>query len=228
MENENITTNNKPEVHLLSEGRMEKIENPQLQGAMGLHITTGLITYQKYGENKAMVIDPGLVADYEKYKEKLENLNISHVLVTHFHQDHVQALAKFPQGTQVFHYGQSSLLGSIEYGAKIYMEGFIEVPEIKFGLINNTHTKKDTIYIVDSANEGVVAFTGDLAFSMFDSIPKAAQETFDLEASSRPRERINVLRNFLQQHPEIEWFYLGHYHRKVSRAELEKYLGEWP
>ena len=230
----------KPLVHILHYGSIEKLSAPKLTGAAGLHVTTGLIIYENpstslrsaQGKKKAMVVDPGMICDFDGHVKKINELDlrledISHVLCTHFHQDHVQALAKYPNGAQVFHFGSSSLLGASEYGAKIYRDGFIEVPEIKYYLIGDAHTKKDTIYVIDSENDGVVAFVGDLIFSLFDNISKVMQKGLDNEASENPQRRYEEFKKWFYEHPEVSGFYLGHCNREVDRGDLEKYFEVW-
>ena len=149
----------KPEVYILKHGSFEELGNSQLEGAFGLHVTTGLVVYEKNEEKKCMIIEPGMVCDFEEHVEKIKELgfelekDLSHVLCTHMHQDHIQALGKYPNNTHVFHFGSSSLLGTPEYGAKLYEEGHIEISEIQYEKINNAQTHKDTIYIIDSENE---------------------------------------------------------------------------
>ena len=221
----------KPLVNILQYGSMEKLANTQLAGAYGLHVTTGLIVYEKDGIKKGMIIDTGMVCDWDAHqieliKYGLSTNDITHILATHFHQDHVQALAKYPSGTHVFHYGSSSILDSSEYGAKIY-DKFIEVPEITFHLVDNAHTKKDTIYIIDSENNGKTAFMGDLLFSLFDTLPKETQKEMDSSVSVNPERRYKLVKEFFENNLDITNFYLGHYGRMAERKEIEKYLNEW-
>jgi len=219
----------KPTIHILKYGSIEKLQNPVLQDALGLHVTTGLIIYEKDGNKKGMVVDSGMVCDFEEHVAKikeygLELNDITHVLCTHMHQDHIQALAKYPDGVFVIHYGATSMLGKPDYHGKNYSEGIIEIPEISYELIDNAHTKKDTIYIIDSENGGKVAFMGDIVFSMFDVIDKKAQKDLDVSASVNPKKRYDEGLKFFESHPDIEGFYLGHCDRKVGRGEMEEYF----
>lgn len=225
----------KPQIHILKYGSIEKLAKSRLNGAIGLHVTTGLVVYGPSANaqaKKAMIIDPGMVCDFDGHLEKIGELGLkledaTHILCTHFHQDHVQALAKYPNGAQIFHYGSSSLLGASEYGAKAYNSGFIEIPEIKYYLINDAHTKKDTIYVIDSENDGVVAFVGDLAFGLFDSLPKAMQKNLDAGASENSARRYSAFKEWFDNYQEVQGFYLGHYNRKASRGDMAEYFEGW-
>ena len=223
----------KPAVHILKYGSLEKLSNSELEGALGLHVVTGLVVYERDGEKKCMVIEPGMICDFDGHMEKIRKLgldperDISHVLCTHMHQDHVQALGKYPVGTHVFHYGASSLLGTAEYGAKLYEEGFIEIPEIQYTKISNAHTHKDTIYIIDSENEGKVAFVGDLVFAPFDVLSKETQQNLDKDASVDPEHRYVEFKKWFENNPDVTGFYLGHADRKVGREEIQEYLSSY-
>jgi hypothetical protein len=221
----------KPEVHIINKAKLEQLEHPTLHGAFGVHVTTGLIIYEKKGQKKGMIIDPGLVVDFDIYEKKLDEFGLSlnditHLLITHLHQDHVQSLAKFPNLTQIFHYGKSSLLGTAEYGASVY-ETTIEIPEIEFFKVENSHTKKDTIYVINSSNQGKVAFSGDLVFCLSDVISKEKQQALDEDSSTIPGKKVKVLQEFFSNYLDIEGFYLGHDHRKISREQLQQCFKEW-
>ncbi len=217
----------KPNVYILKFGSMEKLTAPRLSGALGLHILTGLVVYG----NEAMIIDPGMVCDFNEHVVEMKKRgiglsNITHLLLTHLHQDHIQAIGRYPDGVQIFYQGASSILGTSEYGAKIYKDS-IEVPEIKFEMVENAHSQKDMIYIIESENEGNIAFLGDLVFGLFDFMSKEEQKKLDASSSINPQKRLQATNDFLVRHPEVEGFYLGHYNRKVGRDELEEYLKEW-
>lgn len=217
----------KPEVFILKFGSMEKLAAPRLPGALGLHILTGMVVYG----NMAMIIDPGMACDFNEHvvemkKQGIELSDVSHLLLTHLHQDHIQAIGRYLDGTQIFHQCASSILGTSEYGAKIYKD-YIEIPEIRFEMIENAHSQKDMIYVIDSENEGKVAFLGDLVFGLFDFMPKEEQKKLDASSSINPQKRLQSAKDFLANHPEVEGFYLGHYNRKVGISELQEYLKEW-
>ena len=219
----------KPSIYILKYGSIEKLKNPILQDALGLHVTTGLVVYESGGKKKGMIIDPGMVCDFVEHTVKLKEFglklsDITHILCTHMHQDHIQALAKYPDGVIVVHYGSASVLGRPDYHGKNYSDGTIEIPEISYKLISNAHTKKDTIYIIDSDNEGEVAFMGDIVFSMYDVIDKDSQKSLDKNASVDPDKRLTEGQNFFADNHDIEGFYLGHCNRKVGRGEMGEYF----
>ncbi len=220
--------NMKPKIYILQYGQLEQLKNPTLNNAIGLHVLTGLIVYKKDNKDKGIIIDPGLINDFNNYKTQLSdyNLNLSditHILCTHFHQDHIQSLAKFSEGTHIFHYGTSSLLGSHEYQGKEY-ENYIEIPEISFKLFDSAHTKKDTIYIIDSSNEGKVAFMGDMIFADINTIDIETQRNLDKGASVNPKRRLNLAKKFFEENNDIQGFYLGHGSEKVSRENIKEYF----
>ena len=68
-----------------------------VQVALGDMMANAFIVY-KEGANKAFVIDPG--ADYPRLKKRLDDCGITevtHILLTHGHYDHIGAAARLTQ-----------------------------------------------------------------------------------------------------------------------------------
>jgi glyoxylase-like metal-dependent hydrolase (beta-lactamase superfamily II) len=217
----------KPQIYILQFGKVENLINPTLEGAKGVLVTTGLIVYEKNNIKKGMIIDPGIVSSFYGYQDQLsqyglELKDITHLLVTHCHQDHLQSLAKFNDGTHIFHYGNSAILGSNKFNGLVY-DKFIEIPEITFALLDNAHTKKDTIFIIDSANEGKVAFMGDIITADAETISLENQSNMDKTSSTNPERRYNLGKQFFESNQDITGFYLGHASRKLSREGIDNY-----
>lgn len=221
----------KPNIYTLLPG---ELGNPAKEARLGLdavevHSASYLIEYEKEGIKKYMIVDTGMGGDWPQIKEKIEKIagsiqNVSHVLLTHLDLDHIQNLKEFPEAI-VFHGGQACLLDKNEYGAKqIYADGFIEITEIRYQVVPKAHTKKDTIYIVDSGNVGKIAFMGDLIFVPLAVLSLEKQIAFDSAASVNPKNRFEAVKEFYQQNSDIKKFYLGHYDKPMSYQEVEEYI----
>lgn len=221
----------KPNIYTLIPGGLaEPVPDSKLgDDATKVNVASYLIEYEKDGKKQGMIVDTGMGGNWPKIKKGIERIiggvkNITHVLLTHLDLDHTQNLKEF-SGAIVFHAGQAGLLNKNEYGAKkLYSQGFIEIPEIRWQLIMRAHSVKDTIYLVDSANEGKVAFIGDLIFGPLSTAPIETQILFDGRSSANPKIKLDAVKEFWQKNPAIEKFYLGHHPVALSYQEVGDFI----
>lgn len=93
-------------------------------------------------DNECIVIDPG--GDFNKIKKSIGNKKVSGVLVTHFHQDHIEALE------EVLSYYETDL-------------NKVDNDKFKFEIIETPgHTNDSKTYYFKEIN---TMFTGDFIFN---------------------------------------------------------------
>lgn len=219
----------KPFVHILKYGSPGKpITDEKLGACSEIHSTVGLIVYEKAGVKKGMVVDCGVGADWQEIERGiigvgLRVVDITHVLLTHLHQDHIQNLKEFADAIVVTG-GQAAYLDRPGYGAGgIYKDGIIEIPEIAYIKAPIAHTYRDTVYVVDSANSGKVAFLGDLIFATEKYMSLKDHIVLDKSVSADPIARYLFVRDLLNTLPDVERFYAGHNSQALDREGLKKY-----
>ncbi|MDP2933446.1 MAG: MBL fold metallo-hydrolase [bacterium] len=206
----------------------KSITSPRIGVCSEIHSTVGLIVYEKDDAKKGMVVDCGVGADWEEIKQGIIGAglrveDITHVLLTHIHQDHIQNLKEF-SGAIVITGGQASLLNQQGYGAaELCKDGVIEIPEVTYVKAPIAHTYRDTVYVVDSANEGVVAFLGDLIFGTQKHFSQEAHIAIDKSASIDPVARYLFAKDLLNTLPGVEKFYAGHNPEGINREEIKNY-----
>jgi len=219
----------KPDVYILKYGSVADLPGSALGKAMDVRSTVGLIVYEKSGRKEGMVVDTGRGYDWQEVtanlkKAGLSPADISHVLLTHQHLDHIENLARFPQAI-VVNFGLASYLDRPDYGAgQLYKTGTIEIPEVSYLKVESAHTRKDSVYVIDSENEGRVVFVGDLLFGLPPQLPQELETAIDKSASVDPVARRNFVKTLPQILPDASKFYLGHHPEPVSQAQLRKYL----
>lgn len=217
----------KPEVFILQCGSIATINDPLLGASYDVHPTTGLILYEKDGVKRGMIVDPGRGCDWETIKKGIEAhglavADITHVLMTHVHEDHVQNLKEFRDAISVCA-DHTSYIGRPPYAGKAYPDGIIEVPEIRYVKIPPGHSYRDSLYSIDSANMGVVAFLGDLIFASEKHVSRAMHIAMDASVSIDPLARYLTVKKLLENYPEIETFYPGHDPKPMKCDDLKIY-----
>lgn len=218
-----------PNVYIIQKAFLEKNPESQLPGSYKIATTVGLIEYEVKGDKKYMVIDSCQVVNWPTIEQEILKIaggfdKITHLLLTHTHMDHIQNIAKF-EGKILFLANKASIIGEHEYGSQeIYSNGFIEIPEIQYEIVNDAHSHDDTIYIIDSANEGKVAFLGDLIYSSLDKMSIEVLINMEKRASIDPVKKFLYVKDFYKQHQDITKIFLGHDDLPISYPELGNYL----
>ena len=218
----------KPLVFILKYGSISPLKGSVLGPCMDVRSTVGLIVYEKDGAKKGMVVDAGRGFDWPQIefgikKSGLTLDDISHVLITHQHLDHLQNLSKFTNAIAVTA-GSASFVNKPDYGANsTYQSGSIEIPEVVYIKAPVAHTNKDTVYVVDSQNEGKVAFLGDLIFAVSEHLPQGLHIALDKSASIDPLAKYLFIKDLLNTLPDVGKFYAGHNPQVLDREDIKKY-----
>jgi glyoxylase-like metal-dependent hydrolase (beta-lactamase superfamily II) len=100
-------------------------------------------------ENNCLIIDPG--ADYEKIKNHLKNYNVSAILITHNHFDHIGALNEIKNNYNVPVYDKNNL-----------EEKNYKIDNFDFDVIYTKGHTEDSITFYFKNDK--VMFTGDFLF----------------------------------------------------------------
>ncbi len=219
----------KPNVYIIQKAVLEKNKNPKLRGSYNIKVAVGLIEYEKDNQKKYMVIDADQLVYWSEIKRNIEQIagsfeKVTHLLLTHTHLDHIQNISNFKDKI-VFLANKTSILGQAEYGSQeIYPDGYIEIPEIRYEVLPDGHSHDDTIYIIDSANEGKVIFLGDLIFTSLDKMPIDRLIGMEKRASIDPVKKFFYLQEIYKKYPEVEKFYSGHNDQTLSRKDLKNFI----
>ncbi len=221
----------KPNVFTLNTGGMNSKKSEFLgENSYRVSTTVGLIEYFKEGKKKYMLVDPGIIADWSKIEKNLKNFcelrDVSHVLVTHWDQDHAQNLHKFPNAVAMCGIG-TNLVGTNKFGfnESLYPEGFIEEKNIRYKAVRFAHSRDDMLYLVDSKNYGVCAFVGDLIFGSLEEYPIKEVIQFDLLATINPIKKYLTLKELQKENPELKRVFPGH-GKPLNRKKFNKLIEE--
>lgn len=219
----------KPNIYIIQKSYLKKNEHGQLPGSYDIATTIGLVEYEKDGEKKYMLVDTCQTVHWKKIKQAILDIagdlkNISHVLLTHLHKDHIQNIGQF-DGAYLFSANKTTLLGTNEYGSReIYPDGYIEIPEIHYEIVNDAHSHDDTVYIIDSANEGKVAFLGDLIYTRLEKMPVEMLIGMEQRASIDPVKKFLYVKEFTNKYPDVQKVYVGHDDEPLSRDDIRMYV----
>lgn len=219
-----------PNVYIIQSAVMEKNKGSKLPGSYKIATTVGLVEYEQSNEKKYMVIDSCQVVNWSLLHKEIIRIagsfdKVTHLLLTHLHMDHMQNIAEF-KGKRLFLANKTSIIGEHEYGSReIYPDGVIEIPEVKYEIVNDAHSHDDTVYFIDSANEGKVAFLGDLIYCRLEKMPVETLINMEKRASVDPVKKFLYVKEFYKKHRDIKKIYLGHDDQPISRQELTDYLG---
>lgn len=195
--------------------------------ALELHSTVGVVKYKnKHNLNKLMLIDAGLVVDWSTIEAELNKFGgidlVTHILLTHQHNDHMQNVGKF-DGRFLFMAGKTSIIGQQDYGGSLYKDGYIEVPEIRYEVIEKAHTRADTVYLIDNGN-AITAFLGDLLYTHPKIMSMDQQMKLAASAGINFTKCLKSVGDILKKNSKINSCYLGHYQMAISRAELLNFV----
>ena len=144
-------------------------------------------------ENNIIVIDPG--DEYEKIKKEIDK-NISAILVTHNHFDHIGAINQF-KNIKIYDY-------------KNLKEQIYNIDDFKFEVIYTKGHTNDSISFY--FKEEKVMFTGDFVFK--NSIGRT-----DLETSSNEEMKKSIEK--LKKYPKDITLYPGHGKETTLEEEIK-------
>jgi len=215
-----------PTVDLLCNGSLYEERNP----APGLGdpvlvatVTVGLIGYDAPDGRRFMIVDPGMTSDWPKIAGSMKRLgvrtqDVTHVLVTHWDEDHAQNLERF-EGALAISAAAAHRVGTPYFGRvpSLYPDGRIEDPRIEFIVVSRgpdgvtpAHSRDETIFVIDSANEGRVAFVGDLLWAPITEVPVDAAARYDRSFTIDIVRKYIMMRELRDRYPDLRRIYAGH------------------
>lgn len=220
----------KPKVYIIEKGGIGGGDEAILgKGSYSCNTTVGLIEYEKEGKKKFMLVDTGMASSFEKIKQEIEKrgqlIDVTHILMTHLDQDHPQNNCHFPGALVICALGTNkmgmALFGSLE---ALYPQGFIEKENITYVKVSRTHSRDEMYYVVDSENEGLAIFAGDLMFAPVEELPAEVSINFDKMATLDVIKKYQVLSEMYEKYPQLNKIYVGHSGTAITREGLKKYL----
>ncbi len=221
----------KPKVYILEKGGFGESDHQAKlgDGAYSCVTTVGLIEYEKEGENKFMLVDTGVASSLENIKKGILELgkieDVTHILMTHYDQDHPQSNSFFKNSLVISGAG-TARQGTPSFGSveALYPNGFIENENIKFVNVGRTHSRDEMYYVVDSENEGLVIFAGDLMFAPLTELDAPTQVTFDKGFTIDVVKKYIVLKEMYEKYPELKKIFVGHSRTPLTRENLKEYI----
>ena len=221
----------KPAVYIIEQGGLGEPEpNANLgEGAYSVGTTVGLITYETGGTKRLMLVDSGLAASFEKIKTGFLNHgnleDVTHILMTHFDQDHPQNNSKFP-GAMIVSAVGTARSGTFTFGntESLYPDNYIEDENIRFVNVSKTHSRDEMYYLVHSQNQGLCLFAGDLMFASVEELPAEFSIEFDKRVTLDIVKKYKVLKGIYTDYPQLDAIFLSHSPNTMTRAGLKEYL----
>lgn len=221
----------KPNVYIIEKGSIGAPE-PKAElgeGAYSCVTTVGLIEYEKKGEKKFMLVDSGMASSFDKIKDEIEKhgklSDVTHILMTHFDQDHPQNNNKFPGAVIISAVGTARsgtcTFGSIE---SLYPDNYIENENISYVDVSKTHSRDEMYYLVDSENIGLCIFVGDLMFASVDEMPGEVSINFDKKVTIDIIRKYVILKEIYNKYPQVKNIFIGHSPNPMARDGLKKYI----
>lgn len=107
----------------------------------------------------------------------------------------------------------------------LYPNGFIENDAIKFVYAKKTHSRDEMYFVVDSENEGLVVFAGDLMFAPLSEMSADIQINFDKMVTIDVVKKYKVLKELYEKFPEVKKVFVGHSGTALTRDDLKSYIG---
>ena len=218
---------------------------PQLrkakQNSYSAGSTVGLVEYDTPNGARYMIVDLGLSADWPKMQENMDKIgckveNITHILQSHWDEDHFENITRFPNVLCIFggngpHYhpvpGHILVTGTHIYVQMqdIYPDGYIEDPNIRYYYAYRAHSRDEMYFIIDSENEGKVAFLGDLAhFPVFEHPNVNDHLYLDRTYTLNIFRKYSNLKEIHKNHPDLKKLYAGHAAAPMTYKDLEDYI----
>jgi glyoxylase-like metal-dependent hydrolase (beta-lactamase superfamily II) len=212
---------------------------PALAGAGSIadaRSTVGLLAYDTAQGERFMILDTGLAVQWPEIERGLrrhgcDDLNkITHVLQTHWDEDHFENITRFASHHPICIWGGSGPLHAPQHGRilvlgtgyyleteTIYPDGYVEDPAIRFYYAHRAHSRDEMYFVIDSENAGKVAFIGDLVHSPVAEQPVEFIVGRDRLYTLDPFRKIEVLRELRDRHPDVTAYYCGHARSPMSR-----------
>ena len=224
-------TMKKPDIFLLEKGGVGEPEaGAKLgEGAYSTSTTVGMIEYEKNGARKFMLIDSGMSPSYERMETGILRRgrlsDVTHILMTHFDQDHTQNNDRFPGALIVSAVGVGRS-GTSTFGmlGELYPDNYVENENIRFVNVSKTHSRDEMYYIVDSGNCGICYFVGDLMFGPVEEIPPEMSVGFDKQFTIDIVKKYRVLKEMYESCPDTAKLFVGHSQVALARDDLKKYI----
>ena len=221
----------KPNVYVINWGGIGAVDSASKLGdnAYRADTTVGLIEYKKDGNKKFMLIDVGMAASWPVIKENLEKHGsldqVTHILMTHWDQDHGQNLKELPGALALSRAG-TARINTLDFGqiADLYPKGYIENEHIKYIETSSAHSRDEIVYLIDSENEGLVVFLGDLIFAPCSVVPVSNLIGFDTGFTINPIKKYLFLKKLAKDYPELSKAYVGHYNKPLSYNDLAQHV----
>ena len=219
---------------------------PKAKGATQLLIgdcTVGLIEYDKEKGKKYMMLDTGTAGSWDKISRKMKEVgctikNVTHILQTHWDEDHFENITRFSPyhpfciwGGSGPHYdpmkGHILILGAGTYllTEDLYPNGYVEDENIRYYYTYRAHSRDEMYFIIDSKNEGKVAFIGDLIHA-----PISERPNIDYHLRRDRVFCLNIFRKYInlkeiyEKHPDLEKIYAGHASGPMTYRDLGDYI----
>lgn len=214
---------------------------PMAKGAtqvVAVDCTVGLIEYDTEKGKRYMFLDTGMAASWNRINGEMKEIgcrieDVTHILQTHWDEDHFENITRFSPhhvfciwGGSGPHYapvkGKILILGTPFYllTEDLYPNGYIEDENIRYYYTYRAHSRDEMYFIIDSQNEGKVAFLGDLIHTSVAEKPLA----YHLERDQRYtidifRKYIN-LKEIYEKNPDLKKVYTGHASRPMTYEEF--------
>ncbi len=217
--------------------RFPKMQRARRVAAAGA--TVGLVEYDTAEGPRFMMLDTGMAVQWPEIAANMKKAGcddlakVTHILQTHWDEDHFENITRFSPYHPVCIWGGSGPLHAPQNGRililgtpyyieteHVYDKGYVEDPNICFYYVYRAHSRDEMYFIIDSQNAGKVAFLGDLIHS-----PVAEQPIRFIVGRDRlyPLDvfrKYEVLREIYEKHDDVEQFFVGHAARPLTRAEL--------
>ena len=107
----------------------------------------------------------------------------------------------------------------------VYPNGYIEDERIRYFCTYRAHSRDEIYYIIDSENEGKIAFVGDLIHFPLSEHPdiedhKYLDRTFALNIFRK----YSNLKDIYANNPDLKRVYAGHAAGPMTHDDLRKYI----
>ncbi len=222
----------KPEVYIVKRGYVEEC-NGSLLGDHA-HITSTTVGLVKYidshtGKTKMLLVDTGMASDWDEIRLNIikhgELKDVSHVVITHWDQDHIQNMKEF-NGAIVVSGAGTNIVGTNEMGqlSDLFPDSAIGNQYIKFDVFGKSHSRDEVILFIDSSNLGGVLFVGDFILGPSEFITPEIGIDMDITYGIDPIKKYLFLKDIYKKYSGVDEIYCGHYGQSISIREMGKII----
>jgi glyoxylase-like metal-dependent hydrolase (beta-lactamase superfamily II) len=218
---------------------------PQLrrakQNSYSASSTVGLVQYDTPNGTKYMITDLGLSADWPKITDSMNKIgckldDITHILQTHWDEDHFENITRLPYRLCIWggtgpHYhpvpGHILVTGTNIYvqTQDIYPDGYVEDPNIRYYFTYRAHSRDEMYFVINTENEGKVAFVGDLIhYPRFERPDTSDHLYLDRTYTLNIFRKYSNLKDIHRNHPDLNKVFAGHASAPMSYKDLENYI----